>query len=154
MISYCQLSVSYYELGRQRNLVLICILKGNANRYTSIDEWTCDKHYALRVSAGNDKLFGGGSNDTINGNDGNDDVTGGSGNDTINGNDGNDDLKGESGYDIIVGGNGNDTIDGGYAADFIRGGDGDDVIYDDKKDDIDGGSSNNTLVQGVDKYTM
>ena len=100
----------------------------------------------INGSAGNDKLFGGGSNDTINGNDGNDDVTGGSGNDTINGNDGNDDLKGESGYDTITGGNGNDTIDGGYAADIIRGGDGDDVIYDDKKDDIDGGSGNNTLV--------
>lgn len=60
--------------------------------------------------AGNDRLVGTRSADSISGNAGNDLIEGLAGNDTLNGNDGNDWLVGGEGDDVIGGGAGNDRI--------------------------------------------
>ena len=74
---------------------------------------------------GNDKILGGGGNDTIYGDDS---VIGSSGNDTAGGND---TLKGDAGNDKIYGGFGNDSVFGGAGNDTIDGGAGNDTLYGD-----------------------
>jgi len=104
--------------------------------------------------AGNDRIWGGGGNDTIvdlsgnnqiwggNGNDvittgsGNDNIDAGAGNDIVYAGAGNDCVLGGDGNDIIVGGAGNDTIDGGKGRDFLIGGTGADNIKGGDDDDI------------------
>lgn len=72
---------------------------------------------------GNDSLFGG---------DGEDSIEGGVGNDKLYGNDGDDVLWGGVGLDLVVGGDGDDVMSGGSQSDVFRIGkhSGDDVIVD------------------------
>ena len=88
---------------------------------------------------GDDWLYGGKGNDTIDGNDGNDVVFGGSGMDLIDGGEDDDTLFGDFGMFIggdlakpvvTVGGEG-DTIFGGLGADKILGGGGNDLMHGD-----------------------
>ena len=112
--------------------------------------------------AGNDRIWGGGGNDTIvdlsgnnqiwggNGNDvittgsGNDNIDAGAGNDIVYAGAGNDCVLGGDGNDIIVGGAGNDTIDGGKGRDFLIGGTG--------ADNIKGGDDDDILIAGYTSY--
>jgi VCBS repeat-containing protein len=79
---------------------------------------------------GNNKIYGGAGNDTLNGVIGQDEIYGGSGNDTINGGDGGDSLWGGDGIDTIHGDAGADRIVGGFGADILYGdGGADTFIY-------------------------
>ena len=77
---------------------------------------------------GNDTLYGGAGNDTINGGGGNDTIYGGSGVDNVDGNGDNDTLYGGSGNDTLQGSNANDVLIGGFGADTLTGGNGDDIF--------------------------
>jgi len=87
------------------------------------------------------KIYGAGGDDTINGGTrddqlaggrGNDAIVGLTGNDLLDGGDGNDTLSGGAGNDRFVGGRGDDTNMGGWGADtfVFRRGDGRDTIAD------------------------
>ena len=77
-------------------------------------------------TASDDSLYGGGTDDTINGFDGNDSLYGGDGTDILNGGNDNDYLDGGSGADTLNGESGSDyfvvglgdTVNGGADADF------------------------------------
>ncbi len=69
--------------------------------------------------AGNDGLFGDGSDNVIIGDAGNDFISSGGGNDII---------RGGSGFDSLFGGQGDDIIDGGPNADDLNGGEGTDTL--------------------------
>ncbi len=58
---------------------------------------------------GNDAIYGGWQDDTLNGNNGSDTIFGGFGNDLIDGGDGDDLLDGFFGFDTLNGGSGSDT---------------------------------------------
>jgi VCBS repeat-containing protein len=77
---------------------------------------------------GDDTLYGGAGNDTINGGGGNDTIYAGSGNDDVDGNNDNDTLYGGSGTDTIKGANNNDVLIGGYGADTLTGSNGSDTF--------------------------
>ncbi|HEX2580681.1 MAG TPA: calcium-binding protein [Dongiaceae bacterium] len=78
-----------------------------------------------------DRLFGGWSNDTIDGGAGNDFFRAGIGDDVMIGGDGNDLIFAGLGNDTLYGGNNNDYVNGGASGDdFLYGGNGDDVIED------------------------
>ena len=88
-------------------------------------------------SAGNDRLWGGGGDDILDGGEGNDllvshagddELHGGAGNDTLAGQDDDDALYGGEGNDRLFGGAGNDTLDGGEGNDFLVGGGGADAF--------------------------
>ena len=109
----------------------------------------------LDGEGGNDVIYGYGGADTLSGGVGNDWLMGGSGNDTLNGGVGNDYLYGQGGNDTLNGGtggdrlygdNGNDTLNGGAGVDRLYGGDGNDTL--------DGGSGNDRLYgnSGADTY--
>jgi hypothetical protein len=83
---------------------------------------------SLNGDDGNDRIDGNGGNDIINGGLGNDQLNGGIGNDTINGHEGNDRILGGPGTDTIDAGPGNDLIDPGPDTDpWVTGGGGNDV---------------------------
>ena len=75
-----------------------------------------DKLYGTRNSI--DIIFGGGGDDTI---EGNGSGLPGGGLDALFGNDGQDTITGDSGPNLIVGGDGNDILTGGNFANFIFG---------------------------------
>jgi Ca2+-binding RTX toxin-like protein len=89
-------------------------------------------------AAANKVVFGGTSDESINGTDNQlgDHLYGGSGIDTINGGKGNDYLQGDAGNDILNGGEGVDTLVGGTGSDTLDGGLGNDVLR--------GGAGNDT----------
>lgn len=98
---------------------------------------------------GDDVLFGGGGDNTLNGDAGNDIIWGRGGADKLDGGAGDDVLRGGAGGDYIKGGEGDDVLDGGdinipaaqdNAADVLDGGEGNDYLY--------GGGGNDTLVGG------
>jgi Ca2+-binding RTX toxin-like protein len=100
-----------------------------------LDKTTADS-FMTSLLAGDDKIFGHrsdqtlngyGGNDTINAHTGNDVLNGGNGNDVLNGNDGNDTLNGNAGNDTLNGGKGKDTLDGGSGNDRMNGGAGNDT---------------------------
>ena len=110
---------------------------------------------------GNDSLSGGGSYDTVFGEDGADTLYGGAGNDVLyggNGNDyifaqdGNDILYGNAGTDTLWGQNGDDFLDAGSAVEFANGGDGNDfnafvtAVNGASFNDISQGNSNNCFI--------
>jgi Ca2+-binding RTX toxin-like protein len=110
--------------------------------------------------AGNDRLYGGGGADTLNGGLPNsldvDLIDGGAGDDTVNGGGGADILRGGLGADTINGGEGGDNIRGGGDDDtingdagfdrYLAGEAGDDTVNGGAGNDrIDGGSENDTL---------
>ncbi len=82
--------------------------------------------------AGNDQLYGGQLEDTLDGGDGNDSLTGYAGNDNLIGGNGNDYLDGGAGSDSLSGGKGNDRLVGGDGNDVYRfnRGDGVDTVID------------------------
>lgn len=77
---------------------------------------------------GNDQLFGGPDDDTIDALAGEDMVIGREGNDTLMGDAGDDLLDGGAGNDVLLGGDGDDTLMGGMGDDFFDGGAGDDRL--------------------------
>ena len=98
----------------------------------------------IKGYAGNDKitgsntddtLYGGAGieinsgNDTLNGGDGHDTLYGEDGNDTLNGGDGNDRLFAGSGINKLIGDGGDDTLIAGGLKDTLTGGAGNDVFY-------------------------
>jgi Ca2+-binding RTX toxin-like protein len=83
--------------------------------------------------AGNDRIFGDGVDQMLDGYGGNDTITAGTGSDTLNGGAGNDVLDGGAGMDALSGNEGKDIIfigNAGHhvAGETINGGDGTDVI--------------------------
>lgn len=132
--------------------------------------------------AGNDKTYGLGGYDILDGGAGDDLLYGGSGNDALSGGDGKDKLFGDLGNDHLGGGDGGDRLDGGIGNDTIFGGTGNDVLIDrygnnsllgEHGDDIldaraptgygtfstnvmtlDGGTGNDTLLGGNGRETM
>ena len=70
----------------------------------------CRQSTSSTATAADNKLFGGGGNDTLNGDDGNDLLDGGRGDDNINGGDDNDTIIGNAGNDTINVGGGFNTI--------------------------------------------
>ena len=77
---------------------------------------------------GNDKIFGGKSNDYFYGGNGNDKLIGLGNNDYLYGGNGRDIIKGGNGSDRLYGDNGQDQIYGGKDTDYIYGGAGDDTL--------------------------
>ena len=130
--------------------------------------WLSDfERYDLRGSSGDDRLVGGGLNDTLNGaggndflrgEDGDDLVFGGTGADWIQGDAGDDrlfggteadSLQGGTGNDLLDGGSGNDTLSGDNGDDTLRGWDGDDHLSASAGSDLlDGGIGNDSLFAG------
>jgi Ca2+-binding RTX toxin-like protein len=89
------------------------------------------------VGADIERVVGGSSNDTLNGNDLSNILLGGPGNDTVNaggafdlliGGLGNDTLNGDAGDDVLSGNGGNDRLGGGDGKDTLNGGLGDDRL--------------------------
>ena len=78
-----------------------------------------DVFYALEF---NDSIAGGAGNDRIYGGSGEDTLDGGEGADQLYGEDGNDILEGGEGNDQLYGGDGNDTLEGGAGNNFLRDG--------------------------------
>ena len=85
----------------------------------------------IRGSIERDLMYGGGGNDSIQG-----DSSNTQSDDVINGEDGNDELLGMGGSDSINGGNGDDNLYGGVSNDVLSGGPGEDQLYGDNGDDI------------------
>jgi hypothetical protein len=102
----------------------------------------------------NDTLFGGPSNNYIDGLQGDDWLYGGKGNDTLIGQQGNDVLFGAQGDDSLDGGIGNDTLLGGRGNDTLFGGENDDVLDGGIGADSLNGIGNDTLYGGVGNDTL
>ncbi|MGH8618703.1 MAG: putative Ig domain-containing protein [Burkholderiales bacterium] len=93
-----------------------------------------------------DRLFGGGGRDILNGLTGDDYLEGNAGNDTLEGGFGDDELLGGLGEDRLEGGPGNDKLSGGMDNDTLYGNAGNDELIGGKGDDVlDGG-------KGFDRY--
>jgi len=133
------------------------------------------EHTVMGGTAGNDRMQGGGGQDSIWGDGGNDRIEGGDDDDSLLGGDGDDIITDALGLDVIKGGDGNDVISsgqgddlalggfgkdlvlggadlddvrGGVGDDFINGGDGGDTHFGNDGDDwIEGGLAND-LLQG------
>jgi Ca2+-binding RTX toxin-like protein len=112
---------------------------------------------AARISGGdgNDRICGGGGDDTISGDQGNDrigggggndNLSGGRGNDWVDGDDGDDAVHGDEGADQVFGGGGLDELWGDGGNDKLDGGDEDDVLHGGLgKDHLKGGSADDQL---------
>ncbi|MCY4363833.1 MAG: hypothetical protein OXE42_16905, partial [Gammaproteobacteria bacterium] len=74
------------------------------------------------IATGFVNVIGGGSGDTLTGNDAANELRGMGGNDRLTGGDGADTLKGGAGNDNLKGGTGNDMLDGGPGGDDLEGG--------------------------------
>ena len=95
-------------------------------------------------------LYGGNSNNTLNGTTGNDSIYAGGGQDIAFGGAGNDFLDGGTGHDVQYGGAGDDTLIGGTGYDRMFGEDGNDLLIGDDLDfdDLFGGAGNDTIFAG------
>ena len=150
----------------------------DAIRYASPQNLLGDDHFVnttreakdLRTdyipTAGNDIIYGDGTNNDVDGGDGDDfinaeggadKVYGGNGNDFIIGigeadlligGEGDDWLGGWDGNDILVGGNGNDWLEGGKDQDELYGNDGDDYLHGNIGNDYLSAGAGNDLVNG------
>jgi Ca2+-binding RTX toxin-like protein len=99
---------------------------------------------------GNDRIHGGGGDDTIAGDNGNDRLWGGGGVDTMSGGKGNDWMWGEDGDDVMHGDAGNDHISAGAGNDQAFGDVGHDAVSGDDGDDIlSGGYGHDHLFGGL-----
>jgi hypothetical protein len=106
-------------------------------------------------TTGDDRLFGTGGRDRINGLDGDDLIVGRRGSDRLVGGDGDDVIEGGRGHDTIVGGRGADVVDGGAHRDVINGGGGRDLLLGGAGDDVvRGGRGHDTLVGGEGTDTL
>ncbi len=122
----------------------------------------------ILAGAGNDTVLAGLGDDSVEGGAGDDSVATGSGDDTIYGQDGNDTLLGQGGDDVVIGGNGNDVVRGGAGDDLIdTRGDatplpdqdypglyGADDNPNDDRDNVLGGTGNDTILTGDDADTI
>ena len=122
----------------------------------------------ILAGAGNDTVLAGLGDDSVEGGAGDDSVAAGSGDDTVYGQDGNDTLLGQGGHDVLVGGNGNDVVRGGAGDDLIdTRGDatplpdqdypglyGADDNPNDDRDNVRGGTGNDTILTGDDADTI
>lgn len=82
----------------------------------------------IYAGAGNDSIEAKAGNDLIFGEDGNDTILAGAGNDTVFGNDGEDSVELGSGNDVFFGGDGDDWVNGDLGNDVLHGGTGDDFL--------------------------
>ena len=104
----------------------------------------------INGGAGNDRVIGGGGNDTILGDKGNDRLRGGGGNDTISAGGGNDHVWGDDGDDIAHGDGGNDHLFGGAGLDQLFGDAGHDALAGEADDDqLFGGAGHDRLRGGA-----
>ncbi len=94
------------------------------------------------------RIEGGGGNDTLMGGDGADTLTERSGDNYIRGDSGNDSLQGGAGFDDINGNQGNDTAQGGSGNDWVVGGKDNDLLYGQTGDDIVYGNMGNDTLYG------
>jgi Ca2+-binding RTX toxin-like protein len=114
-------------------------------------------------SSGNDRLFGDGVGNSMNGMDGDDRMEGRAGDDFLFGEAGNDTLLGQEGGDLLFGGEGNDTLDGGIQADHLHGGlghdiliggEGPDTFFVDSWRDVEIGDTIKDFEQGADRIDV
>ena len=99
-------------------------------------------------TAGNDRLAGSNSSETIFALGGDDTVAGLGGNDTIDGGEGTNYLRGDDGNDALTGGAGFDDINGNMGNDTCVSGGGDDWVVGGKDNDSLVGSAGQNLVYG------
>ena len=125
-----------YVISKAEDLLFIgrnFLYGGSGNDYLFGGEY----NDTLEGGAGSDYLFGGGGIDAIKGGSGNDYIYGGSGNDRLLGDAGDDHIEGGDGRDTIIGGSGNDTIIGGKGEDVIECGSGNDTVIFEKGCELD-----------------
>jgi Ca2+-binding RTX toxin-like protein len=115
----------------------IQIDSGAGNDWIWIDD-SVEVNAVINGGNGNDRIKGGGGDDTILGDKGNDRVWGGAGNDNVNGgagndwlwgDDGDDVMHGDAGHDHLIGGGGVDQLFGDVGHDRLHGGDDDDTLW-------------------------
>jgi len=101
-------------------------------------------------AAGDDMIYGGDDNDTVEGGAGDDTIHGGNGNDTLDGGVDKDTIFGNAGVDTVDGGSGDDIIHGGDGNDILNGGADEDTIYGDAGvDEVYGEAGDDMLHGGV-----
>ena len=109
-----------------------------------------DASQTINLGRDDDKLFGGGGNDTVSSSGGNDVLAGQHGNDIVNGGRGSDIVRGGKGKDHLRGQKGRDRLKGGANRDVLRGGRGHDVLLGAHgRDTLIGGPGNDRLVGGA-----
>jgi Ca2+-binding RTX toxin-like protein len=102
------------------------------------------------IAGTNDTLVGNQGDDLLNGNEGEEVLYGGKDDDTLNGNGGNDRLFGNQGDDLLNGNEGEDILYGGKDDDTLKGGDGNDQLWGNWGDDLlEGGEGIDTFVLGI-----
>gem|GEM_PF-3357972 len=132
----------------------ITIARGGSGNDNVADEHDEDNRYfgggsgdLIDGQGGNDTLIGDyGSNPDAPADEGADTIYGGSGNDIIQGDGGNDSLHGDAGDDTVTGGTGEDIIFGGTGNDIINGEADNDTIEGGLGDDVIGGGEGNDIV--------
>lgn len=87
-----------------------------------------DRDALMLDNADGNHTMGMGGNDRIFGGEGDDTIEGGGGSDNLYGEEGDDDLDGGTGHDRLFGGEGDDTLAGGGGNDLLLGGEGDDTL--------------------------
>ncbi|MDC3010864.1 VCBS domain-containing protein [Synechococcus sp. AH-736-G21] len=109
-----------------------------------------DASQTINLGRDDDKLFGGGGNDTVSSSGGNDVLAGQHGNDIVNGGRGSDIVRGGKGKDHLRGQKGQDRLKGGANRDVLRGGRSHDVLLGAHgRDTLIGGPGNDRLVGGA-----
>jgi len=112
----------------------------------------------------NEIIFGGpsdqsidgqGGNDTIEGRSGDDTIVTAAGDDVIRGGEGNDSIDALGGNDLIEGNDGDDTLRAGIGEDTVQAGPGDDSLMGWRgADDLDGGAGDDLIFGGDDDDTL
>ena len=114
-----------------------------------------DSGESIRGYAGHDVIEGLAGNDILDGGDGNDQLLGGQGADFLLGGDGNDNLQGQHSGDLLSGDAGDDRLYGGAGDDELWGGDGRDYLYGGDGDDtLRGGAGSDSLHGGDGDDTL
>jgi Ca2+-binding RTX toxin-like protein len=120
---------------------------GNGNDWIWVDE-SVTVGAMINGGHGNDRVHGGGGDDTILGDKGNDRLSGGGGMDTISGGGGNDWAWGDDGEDVVHGDHGNDHVFGGAGNDELFGDVGHDKLNGDDGDDVMSGGYGHDHLRG------
>ena len=87
---------------------------------TVLDPAYLEAHLTIDGTAGDDRLIGSPSGESVRGHDGADVLLGGYGNDTLDGGEGSDRISGEQGNDTLIGAGGDDWLEGGEGNDTYR----------------------------------
>jgi len=126
---------------------------GNDNLSTQGMFWDIGQH--VKGYAGNDSIYSGYGDDTLEGGDGNDSITDRGGNNTIDGGDGDDGIGAYGANNLMNGGAGDDYISNYSGTATISGGDGNDNITSaEGNDSIDAGSGIDTVSSGAGNDTI